>query len=71
MRCKSIKAQATYWREGEVGHNVQLEEKMRDTSRSQIISTEIQEIAEQTAWGSKVMRQSGFRLIGFHLGQKR
>ncbi len=39
--------QATHWREGEVGHNVQLEGKMRDTSRSQIISTQIQEIAEQ------------------------
>ena len=26
--------------------------------------------AIRDGWGSKVMRQSGFRLIGFQLGQK-
>ena len=40
-------AQATHWREGEVGYNVRLEGKMEDTSRSQPISTQIQEIAKQ------------------------
>ncbi len=47
LRWKNIAAQATHWREGEVGHNVPLERKMRDTLRSQIISTQIQKIAEQ------------------------
>ncbi len=43
LRWSAIAAQATHRREGEVGHNVQLE----DTLRSQPISTQIQEIAEQ------------------------
>ena len=47
LRWKSIAAQATHRREGEAGHNVRLEGKMGDTSRSQTISTQIQEIAEQ------------------------
>ncbi len=47
LRWETIAAQATHWREGEVGHNVQLEGKMRDTWRSQIISTQNQEIAKQ------------------------
>jgi len=44
---ESIAAQATHRREGEVGYNVQLEGKMEDSSRSQPISTQIQEIAKQ------------------------
>jgi hypothetical protein len=45
--------QGTYWREGEAGHNVLLGGEMGDTSRSQTMSTKLQQIAE----GSKVMRQ--------------
>jgi len=40
-------AQATHCREGEAGHNVFVEGKMGDTSRSQTISTKLQGIAEQ------------------------
>jgi len=54
-------AQATHRREGEAGYNVSLEGTMGDTQRSQTISTEFQGIAKV---GSKVMRQSGCRLIG-------
>ncbi len=39
--------QATHCREGEAGHNVLLGGKMGDTLRSQTISTQLQQIAEQ------------------------
>jgi retron-type reverse transcriptase len=39
--------QGTHWREGEAGHNVQLEGKTRDTMRSPIVSTKLQQIVEQ------------------------
>jgi len=40
-------AQGTHCREGDAGHNVLLGGQMRDTQRSQIISTKLQQIAEQ------------------------
>jgi hypothetical protein len=40
---------ATHYREGEAGYNVLLKGIMGDTSRSQTISTGIQQIAKQAA----------------------
>jgi RNA-directed DNA polymerase len=39
--------QGTHWREGEAGHNVLLDGKMSDTKRSELILTQLQQIAEQ------------------------
>jgi hypothetical protein len=39
--------QGTHWREGDAGYNVLLDGKMSDTKRSELISTQLQQIAEQ------------------------
>ncbi len=42
--------QGTHCREGEAGHNVLLKGNMGDTSRSQTVSTKLQQIAEQAVF---------------------
>jgi len=67
-----VEPKATHRREGEAGYNVLLNGTMGDTLRSQTISTELRQIAQQAQrlMGSKVMRQTGCRLSGRRFGKK-
>ncbi len=47
LRRWGTETQGTHSREGEAGHNVRLKGKTKDTMRSQIVSTKLQQIAEQ------------------------
>ena len=42
-----VRNQGTHWMEEETGYNVLFEGKMRETQSSQIISTQLQQIAKQ------------------------